>query len=94
MFLCLLPVPTGNSFALGLTRVRSYDWNVVPRTSPLTEHTLAGLGVFFSTFGEEKGGSRNFPGAKWQLWALSLGKNRWPVIPGAGDSGRKAAGAA
>lgn len=40
--LCLLPVPTGNSFAPGLTRVHSYEGNVVPCTRPLTKRTPAG----------------------------------------------------
>lgn len=56
MFLCFLLVPRGNSFALGLTRAHRYEGNVVPCTKLLTKHTLAGLGVLFSTFGKKRAG--------------------------------------
>lgn len=58
VFLCLLPVPTGNSFTLGLTWVHSYEGNVVPRTKLLTKHTLAGLGVFFYTWEKKMQGKQ------------------------------------
>lgn len=107
VFLCLLPVPNGSSFALGLTRVHSYEGNIVPRTNLLIKHTLTGLDVFFFTYGKKcaekakteeaagtSSGSSCFSGAMWQLWALSFGKTQWPVIPGAGGSRQKAPGAA
>lgn len=73
--LCLLPVPPGNSFALGLTRVHSCEGNVVPYSELLTKHTLAGLGVFFSTFGREKGGSRSF------LWLFLVQRGSSRLFP-------------